>query len=117
MTKPICNKDCFRCPFPDCINDRLEMEDYKALEEMDRKIFDTVRDSGKPNWYQRLSPEQRAEVLRQRKERYRQDPQMRQRMREKKRLWYEANKGRILAQQKAYKQARRKEHKQCPKYT
>jgi hypothetical protein len=28
----ICNKDCFNCPYDDCINDNLTTEDYKSDE-------------------------------------------------------------------------------------
>lgn len=26
-----CNRDCFNCPYDDCIEDELELEDYRAL--------------------------------------------------------------------------------------
>jgi hypothetical protein len=25
----VCNSDCFNCPYPDCINDELSLEEYK----------------------------------------------------------------------------------------
>lgn len=28
-----CNRDCFNCPYDDCIEDELELEDYRALAE------------------------------------------------------------------------------------
>lgn len=32
-----CNYDCFNCPHPDCINDRLEFEDFHTdYDEVDR---------------------------------------------------------------------------------
>ena len=36
---PICNKDCLHCPYPDCINDELDYEDYKAAAELEREII------------------------------------------------------------------------------
>ena len=36
---PICNKDCLHCPYPDCINDDLDYEDYKAASELEREII------------------------------------------------------------------------------
>lgn len=33
--KPVCNLDCFHCPYEDCINDELFLEDYKAEKELD----------------------------------------------------------------------------------
>ena len=35
----ICNKDCLHCPYPDCINDDLDYEDYKAAAELEREII------------------------------------------------------------------------------
>ena len=37
MTALRCNKDCFHCPFPDCINDDLDHEDYKELARIERE--------------------------------------------------------------------------------
>lgn len=31
----ICSHDCFHCPYEDCINDELLLEDYKAEKEID----------------------------------------------------------------------------------
>ena len=35
----ICNKDCLHCPYPDCINDDLDYEDYKAAAQIEREII------------------------------------------------------------------------------
>ena len=32
---PICNCDCFHCPYEDCINDELLLEDYQVEKEID----------------------------------------------------------------------------------
>lgn len=32
---PICNHDCFHCPYEDCINDELLLEDYQVEKEID----------------------------------------------------------------------------------
>lgn len=34
-----CNRDCFNCPFDDCIEDELELEDYRAEAEMERELL------------------------------------------------------------------------------
>lgn len=37
---PQCTKDCFNCPYPDCICDELDHEDYKELARIERtEIF------------------------------------------------------------------------------
>lgn len=32
---PICNHNCFHCPYEDCINDELLLEDYQVEKEID----------------------------------------------------------------------------------
>ena len=31
----VCNKDCFRCPFEDCVLDELDYDDYKELSAIE----------------------------------------------------------------------------------
>ena len=31
----VCNKDCFHCPFEDCVLDELDHEDYKELSAIE----------------------------------------------------------------------------------
>ena len=35
-----CNFDCFNCKFKDCVNDRLDIDDFKSAEEMDKNIIE-----------------------------------------------------------------------------
>ena len=34
-----CNRDCFNCPYPDCLEDELTAADYRELAEIDREII------------------------------------------------------------------------------
>ena len=34
----VCSKDCFNCPFPDCINDALDAEDYRLARQIEAEI-------------------------------------------------------------------------------
>lgn len=34
----VCDKDCFHCPFEDCINDELDAEYYRAAGEIEHYI-------------------------------------------------------------------------------
>ena len=34
----VCNVDCFRCPFDDCINDELTYQDIKQSKEIDKAV-------------------------------------------------------------------------------
>ena len=33
--KPVCDYDCFHCPYEDCINDEMRLEDYQAGKEIE----------------------------------------------------------------------------------
>ena len=33
--KPVCDYDCFHCPYEDCINDEMRLEDYQVEKEID----------------------------------------------------------------------------------
>lgn len=37
----ICNKDCFNCPYDDCINDSMDLEDYREIRERDLDMLRT----------------------------------------------------------------------------
>ena len=34
-----CNRDCFNCPFEDCIVDDLNADDYRALSVIEKEIL------------------------------------------------------------------------------
>ncbi len=52
----ICNMDCLHCIHPDCLNDQLTPDDYKASTERDR---DSVKDNRDAKG-QRLAAHQKA---------------------------------------------------------
>ena len=33
--KPVCDYDCFRCPYEDCINDEMRLEDYQEGKKLE----------------------------------------------------------------------------------
>lgn len=33
--KPVCDYDCFHCPYEDCINDEMRLEDYQEGKELE----------------------------------------------------------------------------------
>ena len=35
---PICDKNCFACPFPDCINDEMDAADRRESRERDKLL-------------------------------------------------------------------------------
>ena len=32
---PTCNRDCFNCPYEDCIVDEMTLEDFEYAEEVE----------------------------------------------------------------------------------
>lgn len=43
MSMSVCDKDCFHCVYPDCINDEMDPEDYKESVERDRDLRMTAK--------------------------------------------------------------------------
>ena len=39
MSKQICNKDCFNCPYEDCVREHLVSEEYSLSKELDKDIL------------------------------------------------------------------------------
>ena len=33
--KPVCDYDCFHCPYEDCINDEMRLEDYQEGKKLE----------------------------------------------------------------------------------
>ena len=50
---PICSKDCFACPFPDCINDAMDGEDLQESVRRDRQLCSKGGKSAKATYYER----------------------------------------------------------------
>ena len=42
MSELICNKDCFNCPYEDCIEEHLTLEDYSLSKELDKDIIKEI---------------------------------------------------------------------------
>ena len=72
--KKICNKDCFNCPYEDCINDEMDHEDYREAAVRDRELA--------------MTPKKRERAAYQK-------------------AYYEANREKIAAGKKAYRETHR----------
>ena len=106
-----CNKDCFNCPFDDCINDEMDSEDYAEAAKRDNLIKDT------PERQRRLANQRsyycshREEILAYERE-YRQKNreliraksrhQYREKRKAQQKEYYQANKEKIAAKQKEH---------------
>ena len=82
----VCNKDCFNCPYDDCINDELDYEDYRAQTENDKAIKDELR--GEKS--RKVAAQQRA--------------------------YYQNNKEKVAAQKRAYYQNNKEKLKRLAVY-
>lgn len=68
--KPICNRNCFSCPYPDCIDDSVTPADEAELSRIERNyILDS--DARKRQPKQTLSPEERVARIRESQRAYR----------------------------------------------
>lgn len=99
----ICARDCFNCPFPDCVCDEETQADIDAAERRDEQIM--------AGW------SKHEKILRQQREYRRKNRDHaiaasrayyathKEYVKEKHAEWYRANREQILAQQKAYRDA------------
>lgn len=39
----VCDKDCFHCKFDDCVNDRMDAEDYRESREREKELTATPK--------------------------------------------------------------------------
>lgn len=85
---PVCNKDCEHCPYPDCINDTLDYEDYVASARIEEEII--FPKTAKQN---RIAAQHKA---------YREAN--REKLAAQNKSYYEANREKIKAYQKAYRE-------------
>ena len=87
----VCNKDCFRCPFEDCVLDELDYEDYKELSAIESDFIVQKTDIQK-----KLAAQKKA---------YYEANREKEAARQK--AYYEANREKLAAYQKAYREANR----------
>lgn len=122
---PICDKDCFRCPYPDCVNDAMDADDYAEARGRDRLLNCPTGQGRRPDrsveaqrreqmdrknaynraWYAK----NREAILTALRERRESDPEYASQRKAYRRAHYLANRDAILARQKAYYQEHREE--------
>ena len=89
----ICDKDCLHCPYPDCINDEMDAEDWRQAREIEEYV----------------RPKTAAErAIAAKKREYREAN--RESIAAKKREYYEANRESIAAKQREYYEANRERY-------
>ena len=103
--EPVCNKDCFHCPYPDCVaDDTMDLEDYREARERDldlRRTPEQKKLAAKQKAYREAN---REEIAAYQKAYYEAN---REELSAYKKAYYEANREEIAAYKKAYREARR----------
>ena len=122
---PICDKNCFACPYTDCINDTMDADDYAEARGRDRLLNCPTGQGRRPDrsveaqrceqldrknacnraWYAK----NREAILAKAKARRESDPEYAARQKAYRLAHYQANRDAILARQKAYYQEHREE--------
>lgn len=115
----VCDKRCEACPYPDCINDEMDLDDYREADARDRALG-TVRKAKDPPPVGGDAAKKEAARERDRekaRERYAAKREERLAYMRKWRAehpdagkeYYQQNRERLLAQARAYKGAHREE--------
>ena len=86
-TQPTCDRDCFHCPYPDCIRDDISPEERTQLQALDQTLSEKRK--------KKLSPEAQA------------------RAREKSLQYYYDHKAERQAYNKAWRQRNRERHREA----
>ncbi len=114
---PVCEKNCFECPFEDCIYDGVDAEDCRELSCIEREFIKPVAlEDGEKEAYHKTYYKANREKILARNKAYREANKetirikkkiYREKNRDKRQAYYEANHERICARQSAYYWANR----------
>lgn len=115
----VCDKQCEGCPYSDCINDEMDLDDYREADARDRALG-TVRKAKDPPLVGGDTAKKEAARERARAKAREYNKAHRAELREYYKKWraenpdarkeyYRQNRGRLLAQARAYREAHREE--------
>lgn len=115
----VCDKRCEACPYPDCINDEMDLDDYREADARDRALG-TVRKAKDPPPVGGDAAKKEAARERAREKAREYNKAHREKIRAYYQKWlaehpdarkeyYRQNRERLLAQARAYKEAHREE--------
>lgn len=95
-TAPPCNKDCEHCPYPGCVWDGLDYDDYREQDARDRELTQTAAQKKNAAWCLAYYAAHREVIA------------------AKRRAYREANREKIRAQQRAYREAKKRSVERMP---
>ena len=106
-TKPVCDRDCFRCRYADCVLDDATPYEVAQSEHRDRKTDKPIRHKSEASKaYNRRYYREHREAMTALSRKY--YAEHREEIAEQKHQWYLRNRERILAQQREYKARKKK---------
>jgi len=101
-----CDRNCFACPYPDCVNDEMIADDYRAEREIDKNfLFPLSARQRSIAAYQKAYYEANRDEIAAKQKAYREAN--RDEIAAKQKAYGEANRDEIAAKQKAYYEANR----------
>ena len=100
----MCNKDCFHCPFDDCINDKMDASDYAEADDRDRKLNGTEKQRKHAAAMRSYYEKNREKILTYQRAYYAKHREERAAYRK---AYYEANREKLVAQAIARREIRR----------
>lgn len=103
----VCNRDCFNCPYDDCIVDEMTEADLLESIELDRSLFSQTKRRRKPATNQNGCSQAELEKRRAYARAY--YHKNRHKLNERQKAYYEAHRDEILAKHKAHYQENRDE--------
>ena len=103
-----CNRDCFCCPYEDCILDEndISFAEYLAENDIEELLFPKTQRQKKIAAYGKAYYEANKEKFAARNKAYREDNK--EKIAAYKKAYYEANKEKIAAYKKAYYEAKKR---------
>ena len=119
----ICNKDCFNCPYEDCINDEFDDNDFRELKKLDKELGEMNTTTGyeydqyrkKKRQYYQTHKEERKAYQRSYYQTHKEERKEERRAYNRK--CYQTHKEERKAYQRSYYQAHKEEHKEkCKVY-
>lgn len=111
----VCDKQCEACPYPDCINDEMDLDDYREADARDRALGtvrkakdpppvggDTAKKEAARERAREYNKAHRAEIRAYYQKWHAEHPDARKE-------YYRQNRERLLAKARAYREAHREE--------
>ena len=106
-----CHRDCFNCPFPDCIDGSITPEETQASAERDLAVLRGRKVKDRKEYHHAYYEAHKKEQNALQRKKYAEDPEYREYKKEQNRrarkIYYQKHREEILAQKKAENEVKR----------